>query len=66
MRSAVALAATVVAAFVAIGCGIAILFELQGFGRPRDTDPRFWYVGLLILALACCVAVPARLWRRAG
>lgn len=37
MRSAVALAATVVAAFVAIGCGIAILFELQGFGRPRDT-----------------------------
>ena len=65
MRIGAALIATVVSAFFAIGFAIAILFELQGFGRPRDTDPRLWYVALLVLGLAACVAVPAWLWRRA-
>jgi len=64
MRIAAALVAMVLGAFFAIGFAIAILFELQGFGRPRDTDPRLWYVALLVLGLAACVAVPAWLWRR--
>ena len=64
MRALAALVAAVVGAFFAVGLAIAILFELQGFGRPRDTDPRLWYVALLALGLVACVAVPAWLWRR--
>jgi len=64
MRIAAALVALVLGVFFAIGFAIAILFELQGFGRPRDTDARLWYVALLVLGLAACVAVPAWLWRR--
>ena len=64
MRIGAALVATVVGAFFAVGFAIAILFELQGFGRPRDTDARLWYVALLVLGLAACVAVPAWLSRR--
>ena len=64
MRIAAGLVAIVLGVFFAIGFAIAILFELQGFGRPRDTDPRLWYVALLGLGLAACVAVPAWLWRR--
>jgi uncharacterized BrkB/YihY/UPF0761 family membrane protein len=59
---AVAVAAAL-GALVAAGCVIAALFEAQGFGRERDTDPRAGYLLLLALGLAACVAVPVWLWR---
>ena len=59
MRAVAAVVALVAAAIFAVGFGIAILFELQGFGRERDTDPRLWYLALLVSGLAACVAVPA-------
>ena len=66
MRTAAALVAAVAGAFFAVGFAIAILFELQGFGRPRDTDPRVWYVALLVAGLVACMAVPAWLAQRPG
>ena len=64
MRLGAALVAIVAGAFFAVGFAIAVLFELQGFGRPRDTDPRLWYVALLVLGLVACAAVPSWLWTR--
>jgi len=64
VRLGAALVAIVAGAFFAVGFAIAVLFELQGFGRPRDTDPRLWYVALLVLGLAACAAVPSWLWTR--
>ena len=66
MRTTAALVAAVAGAFFAVGFAIAILFELQGFGRPRDTDPRVWYVALLVAGLLTCVDVPVRLAQRLG
>ena len=61
----IGLAATaLLCALVAIGCGLAILFELDGFGRPRDTEPRLWYVALLALGLVVSAAVPVSLLAR--
>ena len=58
----VVLAASALGALLAAGCGLAALFELQGFGRPRDSDPRTLYVVALILGAAACVLVPLALW----
>lgn len=71
MRSAAAALAALVGAFGAIGCLIAALFERDGFGRPRDSEPRTWYLLLLSAGLVACVAIPAWIgvgvWgRRAG
>jgi hypothetical protein len=46
----------------AIGCVIAALFELQGFG-DRDGDPSIPYLLGLAAALLACLAVPALVWR---
>ncbi|MGI8730467.1 MAG: hypothetical protein ACR2LK_10840 [Solirubrobacteraceae bacterium] len=50
-------------AVTAIGCLLAGLFELQGFGRPRDADPRPGYLALLGAGFVASVLVPLGLWR---
>ena len=64
LKALLVAAATALGALLAVGCVIAALFEAQGFGRPRDTDPRVAYLVLLAIGLAACVAVPVWLWRR--
>ena len=64
MRGAVVAVATALGALFAVGCVLAALFEAQGFGRPRDTDPRTGYLLLLAVAFVACVGVPFWLWRR--
>jgi hypothetical protein len=64
LRGAVVAVATALGALFAVGCVLAALFEAQGFGRPRDTDPRTGYLLLLAVALVACVGVPYALWRR--
>ena len=63
MRGLVVLAAVALGALTLFGCVIAALFEVQGFGRPRDGDPRNGYLLLLALGAVASVAVPAWLWR---
>ena len=63
-RVLVVAAAVGLGALFAVGSLIAILFELQGFGRERDTDPRLAYLALLGLAFAVCVAAPLLIWRK--
>lgn len=48
----------------AIGCLLAALFEVQGFGGPRDQGPRFGYLVELAVAFVAAVLIPAVLWRR--
>jgi hypothetical protein len=57
------LAVAALGALLGLGCLLAALFEVQGFGRPRDAQPRGWYVALLGLGLLACVAGPLALWR---
>ena len=64
LKGLVVAAAAALGALLAVGCVLATLFEAQGFGRERDTDPRAGYLLLLALGFAACVAVPAWLWRR--
>ena len=59
----VVFAAAALGALLAAGCALAVLFELQGFGTPRDSDPRPLYIAALTLALLACVLVPLGLWR---
>lgn len=63
LKGLVVAAATGLGALFAVGCVLAALFEAQGFGRERDTDPRAGYLLLLALGFAACIAVPAWLWR---
>lgn len=51
-------------ALFAVGFAITALFEAQGFGEERDTDPDRATILLLALGVVACVAVPAWLWRR--
>jgi hypothetical protein len=60
---AVALAVAL-GALVAVGCLLAALFEVQGFGGPRDQGPRTGYLIELALGLVAAVVVPVVLWRR--
>ncbi len=48
----------------AIGCLLAALFEVQGFGGPRDEGPRFGYLVELAVVFVAAVPIPAVLWRR--
>lgn len=51
-----------IAAFIgvlsAIGCVMAALFERDGFGRPRDSQPRTWYVALMAVGLVLSIVAP--------
>ena len=51
-------------ALAAFGCLVAALFEIQGFGGPRDQGPRSGYLVELALGFAASVLVPVWLWRR--
>jgi len=40
----------------ALGCALAALFEIQGFGGPRDQGPRPLYLIALAVGFVLCVA----------
>jgi hypothetical protein len=63
VRTLVVIVAAGLGALFGVGCVVAALFELQGFGAPRDSDPRTLYLFSLGLGLAACVAVPLALWQ---
>ncbi len=63
MKGLVVAAAFVVGALSATGCLIGALFEVQGFGGPRDEGPRTGYVALLAVGFAASVGVPVFLCR---
>src|SRR3954451_108707 len=50
-------------ALVAVGCLLAALFEVQGFGGPRDQGPRTGYLIELALGLVAAVVIPLAVWR---
>jgi hypothetical protein len=62
VRVAVVAAAGCLGLLFAVGCVIAALFELQGFG-DRDGDPSIPYLLALAAAFVACVAVPVLVWR---
>jgi hypothetical protein len=64
LRVAVVAVACALGALFALGCVLAALFEAQGFGGERDTDPSIGYLLLLAAAFVACVAVPFWLWRQ--
>ena len=64
LRIVTVLGATCLGALFAIGFLLAALFEVQGFGGPRDEPPRAGYLVELALGFAACVIVPTFLARR--
>jgi len=62
LKVIVVVAVALAGALAAVGCMLAGLFELQGFGRPRDTDPRASYVALLGFGLIVSVLIPLGVW----
>ena len=62
-RGTIVLAAAGLGALFAAGSLLAIMFELQGFGAPRDADPRLGYLLLLALGLAASIGLPLALRR---
>jgi hypothetical protein len=62
-RLLVVVVAVALGALFALGCVVAALFEVQGFG-DRDGDPSRGYLAALALGFSACVVVPAVLWRR--
>ena len=62
LKIAAVVAAALLGTLLLIGCGIAVMFELDGFGR-RDADPRPLYLAALTLGAALCVAAPVALSR---
>src|SRR5688500_7996685 len=57
LKSLVVLFAAGLGALLAVGCVVAVLFEVQGFGRG-DSDPRAWYIVALTLGFIACAAAP--------
>ena len=51
-------------ALAGVGCLLAALFEVQGFGGPRDQGPRTGYLVELAVAFVASVLIPVFLWRR--
>jgi hypothetical protein len=62
IRSAIVVAACVLGGLAAFGCGLAALFEVQGFGRSRE-EIRPLYLASLFLGLGASLVVPVLLWR---
>lgn len=52
-------ALAVVGTLVVLGCLLAVMLELDGFGRPRDTGPRAGYLVLLGAGAALGAVVPS-------
>lgn len=48
----------------AFGCALAVLFELQGFGAPREEGPRPLYLLALAFGLLLSIFLPVLAWRR--
>lgn len=63
VRVLVVLVAAGLGALLALGCFVAALFELEGFGGPRDEGSRAGYLALLGLGLVVSVGAPLLLWR---
>lgn len=42
-----------------IGSFLVGVFERDGFGRPRDSEPRMWVLALAAAGVAASVLVPA-------
>ena len=64
LRPLAVAAATAAGALAAIGFWLAALFELDGFGTERDTDPRASYIALYAIGFLVSVGAPLALWRR--
>ena len=62
-RLAIVVTLGAVGALAAVGCVLAGLFELQGFGGPRDSDPRALYLCGLAILLTASLGVPLLAWR---
>ena len=62
-RGALVLAAAALGVLFACGSLLAIYLELEGFGRPRDGEPRVGYLLLLALGFVASVAAPVVLAR---
>lgn len=45
-------------ALFGVGSVIALNFELTGFGRPADAEPRMFYIASLVVSLVLCVLAP--------
>ena len=56
--------AVALGALAGVGCLLAALFEVQGFGGPRDQGPRFSYLVELAVVFVVAVLIPVFLWRR--
>ena len=63
LKGLVVAVAAALGALFAVGALLAALFEVQGFGRPRDAEPRAGYLLLLAVGLAASLGVPAYIWR---
>ncbi len=63
MRGTIVLVCAVAGALGGIGCLLAGLFELQGFGTPQDSEPRVGYLLALSAGLGISVATPLAAWR---
>ncbi|MGI8707110.1 MAG: hypothetical protein ACR2LG_02740 [Actinomycetota bacterium] len=62
-RFAIVMSLGVIGALSAAGCVLAGLFELQGFGGPRDSDPRALYLCGLAILLTASLGLPLLVWR---
>lgn len=58
-RATLVFLTTALAVLFGFGCLLAALFEIQGFGSPRDQGPRPLYLASLAAGLLACVVAPA-------
>ena len=57
-RAVIFLLTTGLSVLFGLGCILAALFEIQGFGGPPDGGPRPFYLAALALAFIVCIAAP--------
>lgn len=63
VRSAIVVICAAFGVLGVIGCLLAALFELQGFGTPLDGDARAGYLLALSAGLVISVSAPLVVWR---